>query len=361
MQRTFGRKRRLADAAWTEAACAVQPVEETPPDEGQNGDDALATAEAEPHSASTLWRKLLDGHAAPPAGAPAVRCKAGARMEAGRQLQLTLSDSNHASQQKRCVACGMVYTRGLDTDEQLHAKHHAATVTAVTSLTFRTDAEEVVVERGVGVDGRPWRIVRMQLPRDLSRAHTTTSRKLLRMSKALELELGCEPFAEQAAGGAALVAFARVGASDRVHGCLVAERIGHAYELLVPEPPPPEHEAGRSGAAQAPQAQQLTAARAGAHLRDAAAKGSLQCSSVRVHAECGVRYVWVAAGHRRKGVGRSLLDACRSHLVSGICISRERLAFSQPTADGLALAMAYTRTPRFPVYIPTAAECITGR
>jgi GNAT superfamily N-acetyltransferase len=70
----------------------------------------------------------------------------------------------------------------------------------------------------------------------------------------------------------------------------------------------------------------------------------------RVAVALGVAQVWVAAAFRRRGVARGLLDAARRHAVFGCEVPRAALAFSQPTAGGLALAAAYLGTPHVPVY-----------
>ena len=67
-------------------------------------------------------------------------------------------------------------------------------------------------------------------------------------------------------------------------------------------------------------------------------------------ATCGISHIWVASAHRRRGVARALLDAARRHLASSFEVPLEELAFSQPTAQGRALAAAYVGEQQFLVY-----------
>ena len=67
-------------------------------------------------------------------------------------------------------------------------------------------------------------------------------------------------------------------------------------------------------------------------------------------ATCGISHIWVASAHRRRGVARALLDAARRHLASSFEVPLDELAFSQPTAQGRALAAAYVGEQQFLVY-----------
>lgn len=56
----------------------------------------------------------------------------------------------------------------------------------------------------------------------------------------------------------------------------------------------------------------------------------------------GVRQIWVHKSCRRLGISNKLIDISRRYFVFGTVISRENVAFSQPTDDGRALAFSYT-------------------
>jgi hypothetical protein len=55
----------------------------------------------------------------------------------------------------------------------------------------------------------------------------------------------------------------------------------------------------------------------------------------------GIKLMWTARAARKQGHCRRLLDAARKGFEFGRVVRREHVAFSQPTADGLALALAY--------------------
>jgi N-acetyltransferase len=62
----------------------------------------------------------------------------------------------------------------------------------------------------------------------------------------------------------------------------------------------------------------------------------------QVRAVLGVRIVWVSSQQRRQGVAGRLLDCARAHAVPGYVAARAQVAYSQPTAEGAALAARYT-------------------
>jgi hypothetical protein len=55
----------------------------------------------------------------------------------------------------------------------------------------------------------------------------------------------------------------------------------------------------------------------------------------------GVKLVWVTASCRRKHIAYNLLDTARRHFIYGTVISKENVAFSQPTTDGYNFASSY--------------------
>lgn len=56
----------------------------------------------------------------------------------------------------------------------------------------------------------------------------------------------------------------------------------------------------------------------------------------------GVKLIWVHKSRRRMGVAKRLLDAARKHFEYGRVVKKHHVAFSQPTSDGMALALSYT-------------------
>jgi len=94
----------------------------------------------------------------------------------------------------------------------------------------------------------------------------------------------------------------------RVVGCLVAESVDSAYELVD-------------------------------------ATRGVVCSADARPAALGVEQVWVEASHRRRKLATALLDATRAHFSFGAPVPRDRVAFSNPTADGLRFVETYAEKP----------------
>ncbi len=57
----------------------------------------------------------------------------------------------------------------------------------------------------------------------------------------------------------------------------------------------------------------------------------------------GIKLIWVAKGARKRGIAAKLIDCARRTFTYGSLVKREHVAFSQPTDDGLALALHYTK------------------
>ena len=62
--------------------------------------------------------------------------------------------------------------------------------------------------------------------------------------------------------------------------------------------------------------------------------------------ECqvGVDLIWVDSKCRRQGIAKKLCDSVRRHFMYGSIVSKQNLAFSQPTSNGHCFALAYSGT-----------------
>ncbi|KAL5111474.1 N-acetyltransferase ESCO1 [Taenia crassiceps] len=65
---------------------------------------------------------------------------------------------------------------------------------------------------------------------------------------------------------------------------------------------------------------------------------------------CGIRRLWVASKHRRRGVGTTLVDSLLKHLVYLTCLPRSNVAFAEPTASGAEFAVRFVGREDFIVY-----------
>ncbi|ESN91951.1 hypothetical protein HELRODRAFT_181874 [Helobdella robusta] len=74
------------------------------------------------------------------------------------------------------------------------------------------------------------------------------------------------------------------------------------------------------------------------------------CSTISEPVRCGISRIWVSKSDRRKGVATRLLNSVRGHFSLGNPLTKQQIAFSHPTPDGICLATAYTGSPHFLVY-----------
>lgn len=95
--------------------------------------------------------------------------------------------------------------------------------------------------------------------------------------------------------------------------CLV-ERLGLAFEVLASTP--------SSGTAQSPNTHYDT----------------LGLADQPVPVTMGITRIWTSSVHRSEGLATRLLDCAQENFMYGEILSKERIAFSQPTESGVALA-----------------------
>ncbi|KAM7367623.1 hypothetical protein PAMP_013909 [Pampus punctatissimus] len=74
------------------------------------------------------------------------------------------------------------------------------------------------------------------------------------------------------------------------------------------------------------------------------------CSTVPEQALCGISRIWVFSLARRQGIATRMLDTVRSSFMYGSHLTKEEIAFSDPTPDGKQFATKYCNTPTFLVY-----------
>lgn len=65
----------------------------------------------------------------------------------------------------------------------------------------------------------------------------------------------------------------------------------------------------------------------------------------------GISRIWVAPRRRKQGLASAMLDFVRETFAKPVKISKRMVAFSQPTSDGFALAMAYSHPNPCLVYL----------
>ena len=128
--------------------------------------------------------------------------------------------------------------------------------------------------------------------------------------------------------------------TGRLRGCAFAERVCTAFRIIASETAESGNGGREGGKPAAADPEDFFASRIAV----------LQHDGVPCDAMCGISHIWVEARDRRQGVARSLLSAVREHFATGFDVPLDPLAFSQPTAHGRRLAVAFTGTERFLVY-----------
>ncbi|XP_036791261.1 microtubule-associated protein futsch isoform X2 [Oncorhynchus mykiss] len=74
------------------------------------------------------------------------------------------------------------------------------------------------------------------------------------------------------------------------------------------------------------------------------------CSTNPEPALCGISRIWVFSMMRRRGMASRMIECLRNNFIYGSYLSKEEIAFSDPTPDGKLFATHYCGTSQFLVY-----------
>jgi ESCO1/2 acetyl-transferase/zinc-finger of acetyl-transferase ESCO len=219
-----------------------------------------------------------------------------------------------------CLTCGMSYTPSQPSDLALHAKHHAKRLAAESTA----PAIPLPIYRALEKTNKLWSsgqdsIVRVT-PRD-DVARRNIAEKILR---AATLDLGAVDiaseniWAETLQTGISEAESSRTGRFQiflylkgrKCAGLLLAERISSGLAVVNSDFPIITEDVESSST-----------------------------FTVRKHpAMLGISRIWTHKSERRNGIALKLLEACRSSFKPLFMINKEKVAFSQPTEQGAALA-----------------------
>ncbi|RKO90533.1 ESCO1/2 acetyl-transferase-domain-containing protein [Blyttiomyces helicus] len=225
------------------------------------------------------------------------------------QLRLDLGQRNAGV--VRCRECEMEYITSQHEDRELHERYHRAVVGGIDWAGYKT---EQVVENFPDDEGA--RII--LVTSDSSYHEKKKAREIISIANQ---ELGSIHMSDAELDECQM--FLYISGKKRVMGCVVAEKIPHAYRCI-------------------PQAA-ATGAGSGVQFTGTVVDP--------VPALCGISRVWVFKKDRRKGVASRMLDAVRARFLFGCTLARGSIAFSQPTEAGRALAEGYCGRRDFLVYI----------
>ena len=211
-----------------------------------------------------------------------------------------------------CNICGMLLVHGLDEDDAQHAKVCKEYKEGVTCLGWNN-------ERSVASFGKDDRILEVR-PEDAQHRN-----KVVEVKAIVDRELGFANNTNEEDSSAKMMTSYMYISKKRVVGLLVVKRIQRAYELL------PSKADGNND-------------------NNNANSSSISRSLKPSKALLGIHQVWVHKAHRHRGIASKLVTAARDHLIFGMSVPLELVAFSSPTEEGLRFAKGYTGSERPLIY-----------
>ncbi|NXL94523.1 ESCO1 acetyltransferase, partial [Alectura lathami] len=213
-----------------------------------------------------------------------------------------------------CNICGMLYTASNPEDETQHLLFHNQFISAVKYVGWKK--ERILAEYP---DGR----IIMVLPDDPKYA----LKKVEEIREMVDNDLGFQQ--------APLMCYSRtktllfISNDKKVIGCLIAEHIQWGYRVIEEKLPEVSSEN-----------EKVIFERQKAWC----------CSTSPEPAICGISRIWVFSMMRRKKIASRMIECLRSNFIYGSYLSKEEIAFSDPTPDGKLFATQYCGTGQFLVY-----------
>ncbi|OXB58413.1 hypothetical protein ASZ78_007781 [Callipepla squamata] len=213
-----------------------------------------------------------------------------------------------------CNICGMLYTASNPEDETQHLLFHNQFISAVKYVGWKK--ERILAEYP---DGR----IIMVLPDDPKYA----LKKVEEIREMVDNDLGFQQ--------APLMCYSRtktllfISNDKKVIGCLIAEHIQWGYRVIEEKVPEISSEN-----------EKVIFERQKAWC----------CSTSPEPAICGISRIWVFSMMRRKKIASRMIECLRSNFIYGSYLSKEEIAFSDPTPDGKLFATQYCGTGQFLVY-----------
>uniref|UniRef100_A0A8C8SM82 Establishment of sister chromatid cohesion N-acetyltransferase 1 n=1 Tax=Pelusios castaneus TaxID=367368 RepID=A0A8C8SM82_9SAUR len=213
-----------------------------------------------------------------------------------------------------CNICGMLYTASNPEDETQHLLFHNQFISAVKYVGWKK--ERILAEYP---DGK----IIMVLPEDPKYA----LKKVEEIREMVDNDLGFQQ--------APLMCYSRtktllfISNDKKVTGCLIAEHIQWGYRVIEEKIPEVRSEN-----------EKVIFERQKAWC----------CSTSPEPAVCGISRIWVFSMMRRKKIASRMIECLRSNFIYGSYLSKEEIAFSDPTPDGKLFATQYCGTGQFLVY-----------
>ncbi|KAJ8396189.1 hypothetical protein AAFF_G00020560 [Aldrovandia affinis] len=212
-----------------------------------------------------------------------------------------------------CASCGMIYSADSLEDNFQHTQFHLRFLESIKFVGWKK--ERVVAEFW---DGK----IILVLPEDPKYA----IKKAEEVRKLADAELGFQQVSLSCPSKAKTYLF--VNHDKVIVGCLITEHIRQAFRVLE----------------QPEQTKDMKKPDFMEHHR------AWCCSNSPETAICGVSRIWVFSLMRRRGIATRLVDTARNTFMYGSHLTKEEIAFSDPTPDGKLFAMKYCETPTFLIY-----------
>jgi len=215
---------------------------------------------------------------------------------------------NSFGKQTICNICGMLRVHGMEEDDTQHAKICKEYKEGVSCLGWKN-------ERRVATFGRDDRILEVR-PDDAQQYH----KKVLEVKAIVDKELGfANRTSEESLSAVSSMTSYMYISKKRVVGLVVVKRIRRAYELLSSK-------------------ESYDDANIDNNVNNSS---SISRSLKSSKALLGIYQIWVHNSHRSRGIASKLVTAARDHLIFGMVVPLELVAFSSPTDAGLRFAKRY--------------------
>lgn len=212
-----------------------------------------------------------------------------------------------------CNVCGMLYSASSTEDESQHLLFHNQFISAVRYVGWKK--ERIL---GEYPDGK----IILVLPDDPKYA----LKKVEEIREMVDNDLGFQQVKTEVPSQTKTFLF--ISNDKKVAGCLIAEHIQEGYRVI--EEAVPEGSEGEKVMFERQRA--------------------WCCSTVPEPALCGISRIWVFSMMRRKGIASRMIECLRNNFIYGSHLSKNEIAFSDPTPDGKLFATHYCGTSRFLVY-----------
>ncbi|XP_026863078.2 N-acetyltransferase ESCO1 isoform X2 [Electrophorus electricus] len=227
--------------------------------------------------------------------------------------QTSLDRSQNAFGAVTCNICGMLYSPSTTEDETQHLLFHNQFISAVRYVGWKK--ERIL---GEYPDGK----IILVLPDDPKYA----LKKVEEIREMVDNDLGFQQVETKVPSQTKTFLF--ISNDKKVAGCLIAEHIQEGYRVI--EEPLPEGSEGEKVMYERQRA--------------------WCCSIVPEPAVCGISRIWVFSMMRRRGIASRMIECLRNNFIYGSHLSKDEIAFSDPTPDGKLFATHYCGTSQFLVY-----------